>query len=119
MMSKMVNPEYDFTIDEVVKMKWNKEGFNGGTRKHWLGEFDDDTHIAYNAVTIYETVKSTYGYKEVSYRVVINADYYGEKGTSKNYGDIGLKAVKANVMNLIKDAYANNQWFMKKVNLIG
>ena len=116
-MQKNLNPEFDYKLEEVLKMKWNKEGFVNGMRKHWLGGFDGDTHMAYNSVVIYEIVKSKYGFKEVSYKIEINADYYGESGTSIKLGDVGLKNAKQQAIKLIQEAYESNKWFMKKANL--
>lgn len=116
--TKTFNSENDYTLSEVKLMKWDAEnGFTNGVRKYWLGEFNGDTNIAYNQVSISQITKSSYGFKEVKYKVEINADYYGECGTSVEFGNIGIKEVKKKVMQIIEENYLKCNWFLKKRNL--
>lgn len=113
-----MNQEFDYTLKEIFAMKWQKfDGFDRGRRRHWLGDFDGDSHIAYNNVQIVECVKSIYNNREVTYEVTINADMFGEKGYFKILQNTNLRAVKAHVKSVIESAYENSSWVLKKRNM--
>lgn len=115
-----MNTEFDYTFEEVKNMSWwSTEGYVDNKKIHILGEFDSDTHIAYNEVKIVqEKINKGYGFIETVFHVNIDADYYGEKGTSKKFIGTNLRNVKKEVMKIIEEAYYNESWVLKKTNLI-
>lgn len=116
-MIKQLNPEFDYTLDELKAMSWSKGGFTDNVRTHVLGEFDGSFQIAMNDIIIFERVERSYSHKVTRYRVYISADMHGEFGIRKTYENTNLRTVKAKVFELITDMYKNDGKFMKKRNM--
>lgn len=115
-----MNIEFDYTLDEIKKMTWfSSDSYTDNKKYHILGDFDSNTNIAYNEVKIVqERINKGYGFVETVFHVNIDADYYGEKGTSKKFVGTNLRSVKKEVIKLIEDAYNLECWVLKKTNLI-
>lgn len=116
-MVKQLNPEFDYTLEELKSMEWSKSNFENGVRTHVLGEFDGDTQIALNDIIIYEKVKIKNHYKTIRYHVYISADLYGEFGIRKQFENVNLREVKKSIFELIANMYENDGKFMKKRNM--